>query len=123
MRVLLSIVLVVVATAALQWEDVNEMPCNSEFDCRSGRCGFRDCEESVACSGGLCLFENCIDPICHGGKCTFIGCTHAKCPGGACEFINPRSLIDHGVHCTGGRCTLHEESLGEEEQGMGGGEF
>lgn len=113
----------------LTWDNVLETSCEPASDlaaggeCRGGRCGFRDCDLPVSCTGGGCLFDNCSDATCSGGACRFVGSTGGTCTGGGCEFSAPKTIVEE-AHCTGGGCTLEEESvLGGVETGYGGGAY
>ena len=56
-------------------------PLSNAFDLKSV-----DCEKGE-CGGGLCLFQNCREPVsCGGGACKFISCTQPTCGGSTLFF-------------------------------------
>ena len=123
---------VAVGEEKIEWKDDCE-------DCRTGRCVYKNCRNSVNCLGGLCNFQNCIvslsplrrevyffksnrvcpfpqDPLCKGGMCIFKDCTNPTCQGGLCRFFRTKTTLSTG-YCRGGGCMIESEPV---ENDMGG---
>ncbi len=79
-------------------------------DCEVGRCVYKNCENSVNCLGGICSFDNCINPKCRGGMCIFKNCTNPTCSGGLCRFYTTKSTLGEG-YCAGGGCMIENEKV------------
>ena len=74
-------------------------------ECKSGKCLYEDCAESIACTGGVCTFRRCHKPTCPGGLCSFFDCTDPTCDGGNCRYHDPKTTLLDG-YCKGGVCQI-----------------
>ena len=79
-------------------------------DCTVGRCVYKNCENSIDCLGGICSFDNCINPRCKGGMCIFKNCTNPTCSGGLCRFYSTKTTLGEG-YCVGGGCMIENENI------------
>lgn len=79
-------------------------------DCHVGRCVYKNCENSVNCLGGLCSFDNCLNPKCRGGMCIFKNCTNPTCAGGLCRFYSTKTTLGEG-YCSGGGCMIENQHI------------